>query len=193
MFDMRIKLTGNRHAKRVAGAAAGLLALLTGIGVMAPPAGAVTTTVVEHVCQVIGADSYGNQAVVCTDLLSNDYGGGYTAQVRTEVYCQDADTDLVRCANIVVTNETAYAPASGGTVTSADFSDRCGHSSGNCPATRFYATGFEVPTNLPACIAAAWGVTETTSPGTSVELPKSDQTVPLPANYGTPHTSIGSC
>lgn len=193
MLNACMKFTGNRHAKRLAGAAAGLLALLTGIGIMAPPAGAVTTTVVEHVCKVIGADSYGNQGVVCTDLLANDYGGGYTAQVRTEAYCLDAGTGLVQCASVTVTNETAYAPASGGTVASADFSDRCGHGSGNCPATRFYATGFEVPTNLPACIAAAWGVTETTSPGTSVELPKSDQTVPLPANYGTPHTSIGSC
>lgn len=193
MLNTRIKFTGNRHAKRMAGFAAAILALLTGSGVMAPPAGAVTTTMVEHVCKVIGSDSYGNQAVVCTDLLANNYGGGYTAQVRTEAYCVDAGTGLVRCASITVTNETAYEQASGGIVISADFSDRCGHGSGSCPATRFYATGFEVPTNLPACVAAAWGVTETTSPGTSVELPQSGKTIPLPGNYGTPHTSIGSC
>lgn len=193
MLNASIKFTGSPPVRRLAGFAAAVLALLTGAGVMAPPAGAVTTTMVEHVCEVIGSDSYGNQAVVCTDLLANDYGGGYTAQVRTEAYCQDAGTDLVQCANITVTNETAYAPASGGIVTSADFSDRCGHGSGSCPATRFYATGFEVPTNLPACVAAAWGVTEVTSPGTSVELPVSDKTIRLPGNYGTPHASIGRC
>jgi hypothetical protein len=172
---------------------AGTVALLTVAGITAPPAGAVTTTMVEHVCTVTGSDSYGTQAVVCTDLLANDYGGGYTAQVRTEAYCLDASTGLVQCANITVTNETAYEQSSGGIVTSADYSEGCGHSSGSCPATRFYATGFEVPTNLPACVAAAWGVTEITGPGTSIELPTSDETISLPGNYGTPHTSIGSC
>lgn len=193
MLNKRTKFTGSRRAKRLAGFAAGVLALMVSAGVMAPPAGAVTTTMAEHVCKVIGSDPYGNQAVVCTDLLANNYGGGYTAQVRTEAYCLDAGTGLVQCANITVTNETAYEQASGGTVTSADFSDRCGHSSGSCPATRFYVTGFEVPTNVPACVAMAWGVTEASGPGTSVQLPKSDKTIPLPGNYGTPHTSIGSC
>jgi hypothetical protein len=192
MLNKRMRFAGNRYATRLTGVAACVLGLLTFIGIMAPPAGAVTTTVVEHVCTVIGSDSYGNQAIVCTDLLSNDYGGGYTAQVRTEVYCQDLATDLVACANITVSNETAYA-GPGGTITSAVFADRCGHSSGNCPATRFYATGFEVPANLPACVAGAWGVTLSSSQGTSVELPESDKTLPLPVNYGTPHTSVGNC
>lgn len=188
----RIKFIGNRHAKRLAGVAASILGLLTGIGIVAPPAGAVTTTLVEHVCEVIGSDSYGDQAVVCTDLLANDYGGGYTAQVRTEAYCVDINTGLEQCADITVSNQTAYTAASG-TIASAVYTDGCGHSSGSCPSTRFYATGFEAPTNLPACITSAWGVTVDWAAGTSIELPKSDQTVTLPANYGTPHTSVGSC
>ena len=189
MLNTRIQFIGNWRAKRLVATAACILGLLSATGIMAPPAGAVTTTLAEHVCQAIGSDAYGNQAIVCSDLLSNDYGGGYTAQVRTEAYCQDIDTDLVQCANITVSNETAYV-ASSGTTTSAVFTERCGRSSGSCPATRFYATGFEVPTTLPACIPGAWGVT---TPGTSVTLPTSDKTVTLSGNYGTPHTSVGSC
>jgi hypothetical protein len=36
-----------------------------------------------------------------------------------------------------------------------------------------------------------WGVT--LSPQTSIELPKSDYTIVLPASYGTPHATVGSC
>ena len=189
---MRIQFIGNRPVKQLAGVAAGILGLLTCIGVMASPASAATTTVVEHVCKVLGGDSYGNQAILCSDLLANDYGGGYTAQVRTEAYCQDLDADLVQCASITVSNETAYV-GSGKTITSAVFANNCGRSAGNCPGTRFYATGFEVPTNLPACINNAWGVTLDSGPGTSIQLPESNKTYTLSANYATPHTSVGSC
>jgi hypothetical protein len=92
VLNTRIQFIGNWHLKRLAGVAAGTVGLLTGIGVVAPPAGAATTTVVEHVCKVLGADSYGNQAILCTDLLANDYG----AVRRSPALCSPIIADVAQ-------------------------------------------------------------------------------------------------
>lgn len=214
MLSGRIRLIGNWRGKRLAASLATVLALLAGSGIMATPARA-STTQAEHVCEVIGNDKAalgsadGAQAVVCTDLQVIDNGNGtYYSQVRSEGYCQMIESgDIVQCANIWLVNETAYATADPtGTVTEGPADIACGHQYGACPASgnRFYLTGDVAPYISPAtCIANTWGVTLAQGDDTeynlnatvktSIQLPVSDETFTLSANFATPHISAGNC
>jgi hypothetical protein len=191
-----VQFMGNRGARRLTAGLAAFLTLLICSGVM--PSSAMAATGLEHVCEVIGADSYGNQAIICTDLTQVDVAGGtYYAAVQTEAYCQDLDEDLVQCANITVLNETAYGTTVGPLGYLA-----CGHSNPSCPAGRWYVTGPYLPTtDSVTCIENAWGVTVASGLDdetdqevyTSIQLPESDLTFQLTGNFATPHANVGNC
>jgi hypothetical protein len=196
------QLIGKLRAKRLAAGLVGVLTLLISGTVMASPAMAVTVTTTQHQCEQIGgADKYGNTAYICTDLLYYDYGNNtYQYGARTEAFCKDVNDVVVRCANITVVNEAAYATSSG-THTGNYLYDACGHSSGLCPAgpNRFYVTNDSlVPLSGPACsINNAWAVTNVTDGSgfyrTSIQLPTSGITIDLPANFGTYHDLVYAC
>ena len=133
MLAGRIRTIRNWPAKRLAVGLAGVSVLLIGSAVMARPASADTTTSLEHVCKVIGADSYGNEAVICTDLLGTFDGTFYGVEARTEAFCLDDGGDYVQCANIEVSTEVAT-----GTTVDGGNGGVCGHQYGPCPAVRFY-------------------------------------------------------
>lgn len=199
-----VQLIENRRAQRLAASLAGAVALLIGSGVLASPAGAATATAVEHVCTEVGtpgqyADQYGNTAYVCTDLMSWDDGDGtYYAAVRTEAWCENTHGVTEQCANIEVSNETAYQNSTG-THVSQVLTQQCGHGAyGPCPATtRWFYGGDGVPDTVVTCLANTWGVTVLDDPSqgyyTRIELPSSGKVVTLSANLGTPHTSVGNC
>jgi hypothetical protein len=197
MGEFRFAAFGNWHVKRLAACLGGVFALLIGVGVVtASPAMAaitVTTTTIEHVCEQIGSDDWGNQAIICTDLEQQTYTSsagllGYDVAARTEALCENSADAVVQCANITVANEAAAPDGDIGPV----YSSACGHSKGNCPAGRYYVTGYTLLGQPEDCVGEVWAVT-LAGPGTSIELPTSGETIDLPANYGTPHATVGSC
>jgi hypothetical protein len=195
----RLAAFRNWRLKRLAACLGGVFALLIGVGVStASPAMAITvnTTAIEHVCEQIGSDVYGNQAIICTDLMQQAYYNssgliGYDVAARTEAICENSADAVVQCSNITVANEAAGA-ADPGTYTSPVYRQACGHTNPNCPAGRYYVDGYTLNGQPEMCVGEVWGVTLAEG-DTSIQLPKSDTTIDLPANYGTPHATVGSC
>ena len=130
---------------------------------MASPAYAATVGK-EHVCKVIGDDNPNNgspyhEAVVCTDLLQYDAGGGlFSAGSRIEAFCQTSTGITLRCAGIAADTEVAWAAAVNNTVA---WNGVCGAVLNRvfsaCPAGRFYVT---VPDTIPlptgSCLRNVW-------------------------------------
>jgi hypothetical protein len=195
MRKSRLAAFGKWRRNRLAACLGGVLALLVGAGVItAAPAMAIThtNTTLKHVCENIGTDDNGTSAIVCTDLIQQAYYGsagfiGYDVLVHTEALCQNSANTVVQCANITVDNEPAGALYGAGSV----WSQACGHSNGNCPAGRYFVPGYTLAGSPQSCIGEVWAVT--LSPGTSIELPKSGYKIVLPADFGTPHATVGSC
>jgi hypothetical protein len=196
-----VKSIGSRRAGHLAASAAAC-AVLAGSGFLAAPAmaapshagaiarpAAAQTTGNQHVCENIGSDDEGNQAIVCTNLIGADNSSGYYAYAQTLAYCQDDDGDLEQCANITVANETGWG--AGGPFEGPGAA--CGHANGACPATKFVVDADDTPSG--SCIANVWGVTDGdgTTSETSIQLPGTDITETLKTNFGTPHTNIGDC
>jgi hypothetical protein len=148
----------------------------------------------QHACEVIGSDSHGNQAVICTNVISLPQGDGeFLSDVQSTAYCQNAG-QKVQCANITLVNESAYQTSTTNTSEATD--NECGHSFGACPQGGISLNGDPVPADGDAtCIANTWGVTLSSGLGltTAIQLPTSDMIVPLKANFASPHTSIGNC
>jgi hypothetical protein len=198
MGQFRFAVFGNWRLTRLTACLGGVFALLIGVGVStAAPAMAavtVTRTTIEHVCEQFGNDVYGNQAIVCTDLIKLTYTSsagflGYEVTATSEAICENSKNQIVQCANITVANESA----SGDGYTSPVSSTTCGHSHGNCPAGRFYLDNAYTLDNGPEqCVGEVWAVT-LAGPATAIELPKSATTIDLPADFGTPHATVGSC
>lgn len=145
-------------------------------------------------CKQIGtADSYGNTAIICTDLQQQSYYNssdqfiGYDVVPRTEAFCENSATTVVPCSNITVANEAAGALSGVGPA----FSQACGHSNPDCPAGRYFVVGYTLDGQPDDCVGEVWAVT--LAAGTSIQLPSSDKIIDLPANYGTPHATVGSC
>lgn len=190
------QLIGNWRAKRLTGILVGVFTLLICSIFTASPSMAVTVTTIYHSCEGIGTpDSYGNSAVICTDLLAYEYSNN-TWQVasRTEAICEDINSDIVQCANATVLNESVYQNDSGTYFSGYEYG-ACGHSNGNCPDGRFYVTNTTLlPTSGPvSCIANTWAVTNKTDDFgqvTSIQLPTSGKTIDLPADFATFHASL---
>jgi hypothetical protein len=201
MLPRLTQLIGNWRARRLVAGLVAVFALLIGSIAMTTPAMAYTVDTIQHSCEQIGtADKYGNTAVICTDLLGYDYGNGtWQIGARTEAICEDANDDVVQCANATVVNESVFS-ASNGPNDSVYFYDACGHTSPACPAGRFFVVNDNyLPNPGPVtCIANAWAVTnQENGPGglliTSIQLPTSGKTIDLPADFATPHASVGEC
>lgn len=198
----RTRLIRNWRAKRLSACLIGVFALLICSVVWSSPArAAAAATGNQHACEVIGTDSYGNQAVICSDIDEVSNGGGtYFAQAGTEAACENKSGAIVQCANITVLVETAWA-ANGITYTDeVPIYGVCGHANGNCPENgkRFTDTGGLEPEPPVACVAEAWGVTLASNGNdteiTEIELPKSAANASMTlGDFGTPHTSIGNC
>jgi hypothetical protein len=197
MGKIRFAAFGNSRVTRLATYLGVAFALLIGVGVVAAtPAMAavtVTTTTIEHVCEQFGTDDWGNQAIVCTDLEQQAYSSsagllGYDVAARTEALCENSADAVVQCANITVANEAAAPDGEIGPVYNA----ACGHAHGNCPVGRYYVVGDTLLGQPEDCVGEVWAVT-LAGPGTSIELPTSGETFDLPANFGTPHATVGSC
>jgi hypothetical protein len=144
-----------------------------------------------HNCTVIGSDQYGNQAVICADLLSGpsyDIVGDpiypYYTWAGVEAYCQNSSDVIVQCAQI---NEDVSIADAVGDV--GYDSQTCGHSYGACPSGRYtlytsadgsyftYYNSDDCATN-PDSEFDAWSVVWGGGI-TYIELPQSDKTVYL--------------
>ena len=194
-------IIGRRPRIRLAVGVASAFAMLIcgGAVATAPAMAAVTTTGVEHVCKQIGPeDQFANIAIVCTDLLKVDNGDGtFYSLGQTEAFCENAAAAIVRCANIIVSNQTAYQSGITTFVSVPTFYE-CGHApNALCPAGRYVVGANILPQDPASCIPNTWGVTlgsgEGNSTVTTITLPQSDKPVSLSGNYGSPHASIGNC
>jgi len=196
MRTFRLSALASSRRTRLAASLGAVFALLIGAGVVsATPAMALTetTTTIEHVCEQIGADDYGNQAIICTDLQEQTYDNpsgllGYDVNARTEAFCENSADVIVQCANITVANEPAGSFGPPYPVYSA----ACGHANGNCPDGRYYVAGYSLDGEPDLCVGEVWAVTLAEG-DTSIELPTSGETIDLAANYGTPHATVGTC
>lgn len=194
-------IIGSRARARLATGIAGAFAMLVcgGAVATAPAMAAVTTTGVEHVCKQIGpADQFANIAIVCSDLLKVDNGNGtFFSLGQTEAFCENNAAVIVRCANIIVSNQTAYQSGITTFVSVPTFYE-CGHAPNSlCPAGRYIVQANRQPQDPASCISNTWGVTlgsgESNPTVTTINLPQSNKAVSLSGNYGTPHASIGNC
>lgn len=194
-------IIGSRPRARLAAGLAGAFTMLVCGGALAaaPAMASVTTTGVEHVCKQIGPeDQFANIAIVCSDLLKVDNGNGtFYSLAQTEAFCENDAAVVVRCANIIVSNETAYQSGITTFVSVPTFYE-CGHAPNPaCPAGRYVVGANLLPQDPATCIPNTWGVTlgsgESNSTVTTIDLPGSDRPVSLSGNYGTPHASIGNC
>ncbi|WP_194909308.1 hypothetical protein [Catenulispora rubra] len=151
-----------------------------------------------HNCEVIGSDQYGNQAVVCVDLVTSPMWDTvnvfypYYVWAEAEAYCQTSAGVVEQCANIIVTAEVAQEP-SGAAGSSAQV---CGHAAGACPVGRLTAGTNQLSYNSSVGCSGdpnsgfdAWGIA-LGGAATVIELPKSGKNVTLSSNYGSGHYYI---
>jgi hypothetical protein len=182
-----IRLKGNSRVKRLMAVFTCVITMLIGSSFLASPAMANTGN--QHVCEDVGTpDIYGNQAVICTDLITVYYNDGtYQSEAQTEAICENSGT-IEPCESVAIANETAYTNSTG-THVSPVWTDGC--AAGLCGDRSTFA-GYAQPQDSSAtCIANTWGVT--LASGTDIKLPGSNTPERITANFGTPHTSIGNC
>lgn len=151
-----------------------------------------------HHCEIIGGDQYGNQAIICADLLTEPTLPGFTGPsdsyyvfAQAEAMCENSSGQLVQCANIKVGAELANVPSGIISVSTAV----CGHADGACPVGRFETyTGTEDYSNSNGCASNGnsafdvWGIVAANA--TVIELPQSAKNVSLSSNFSTGHYYI---
>jgi hypothetical protein len=138
-----------------------------------------TVTEVAHNCTVLGHDS-NNQAVLCADIIHNSATGYYP---EVEAMCQSltTPTDYPQCANQDVVF-TGYDTNGANSETAEGV---CGHAAGPCiNGGRDYYTEYYF--NDLSC-ANIW---TDIAAGSTIELPGSDQTKTLSANFASAHYNI---
>ena len=135
-----------------------------------------------HQCNVIGSDQYGNQGVVCADLIAtiNLYNGEPQALAVAEVFCQNSQKIVVQCAETHGYVALANAQTGAGTRVEGD----CGHSYLRCSSGRnYWAAGDGFLDTSGNCLTSLldnyWGVVFGQGALTSIELPMSDKWVYL--------------
>lgn len=151
-----------------------------------------------HKCEVVDSDQYGNQAVICADLItsptfditSNNVYYPYYVWAEAEALCQTSAGVVEQCANIVVNAEVA--DASSGAAGSA--TKVCGHAAGACPVGRLTVdTNYLQYDSSVGCSSDSpydvWGLV-LGGGATVIELPKSGKNVTLGSNFSTGHNWI---
>ncbi|MEY9863622.1 hypothetical protein ABH935_009275 [Catenulispora sp. GAS73] len=151
-----------------------------------------------HKCEVIGSDQYGNQAVICADLMtiptfdlsSNNVYYPYYVWAEAEALCQTSAGVVEQCANILVNAEVA----DGAVGAAGSSSSVCGHAAGACPVGRLTAdTNFLSYNSSVGCSSDphydVWGIV-LGGGATVIELPKSGKNITLGSNFSTGHNWI---
>lgn len=180
-----MRLIGGRRLAAVAATAT-----LVGLGIAGSATTADASTPIlyasanqmAHKCTVIGIDQYGNQGVVCADLLAYQYTSGPEAIAQVEIFCQTSSGVVEQCAEAHAYGTLSNAQT--GTGSRAEFD--CGHAYGRCSGGRNYrimgSQWLEFYANDNCQTSPAynyWAVIYGQGALTSIELPRSDKWVYL--------------
>jgi hypothetical protein len=141
-----------------------------------------------HACADIGNDGT-YHAILCADMWAAPEDNGLIeVSPVVQAYCQVGNTStVVQCANAEVLMEVARGTNDGLPASIA----QCGHSAGPCPTGKFEKIG------TPGDVSGTCGGVGTQDEvwtvlgnGSSIQLPKSDQTKKLASNLASQHALI---